>query len=80
MKVKDLISELQKLSPEHEIYAICDDVEITNNAKVAEVFSVDYVNSHLVATSRGDDGKPVINLFPEEKGRMVGIIKLTTDF
>ncbi|WP_407412480.1 hypothetical protein [Acinetobacter sp.] len=60
MKVKELIAELQKLNPEHNIYAVCEDQELVGNHKLFEVFMLESVNSAKFIGKRDANDMPVI--------------------
>lgn len=60
MKVKELITELQKLNPEQTVYAICEDEELVGDEKMSEVFMLDTVTTAKFTGTRDSEGMPVI--------------------
>ena len=80
MKVKDLIKELEKLNPEHDVFILSDDEQITKGKNLAEVFDIKDVSTASVLMGRDEQYKPKFEFFPKEHGRDVCFINFTTDF
>ncbi|BBR72497.1 hypothetical protein [Acinetobacter baumannii] len=79
MKVKDLISELQKLDQNLEVYFLTEDEEVTKGKKLVEVFGFKDVHTSSVTTKRNPDAIFEFTFFPEENGRDVAFINFTKD-
>ncbi|HIW22008.1 MAG TPA: hypothetical protein H9887_08340 [Candidatus Dorea intestinavium] len=80
MKVKDLIKELEKLNPEHDIYVLSDDEKITKGKNIAEVFDITDISTARVLAGRDNENKPKFEFFPVENGKDICFINFTTDF
>lgn len=57
MKVKELIAELQKLDPEQNVLAICEDEDLVGRGKGLEYFYVDSVSVARATSHRIDIGE-----------------------
>ncbi|USA53855.1 hypothetical protein NDN13_01295 [Acinetobacter sp. C32I] len=77
MKVKDLISELQNLDQDLELYFLTEDEEVTKGKKLVEVFGFKDVHTSSVTTKRNLDSSFEFTFFPEENGREVAFINFT---
>lgn len=76
MTLKELLSKLNDLPPEHEVLCYCED-EIRSSA--SPVFDVIGVTPMEVESSRGDDEVVRLRFGKSEVSRPVVLIEITAD-
>jgi len=69
MKVKELITELQKLDPEQTVLAICEDKDILRKGQLFETFWVESASAVRAEASRVDIGEVAFKFgeYPETR-------------
>jgi hypothetical protein len=80
MKVKDLVSRLQKYSQDHELVFVCDDPGVLKK-QVPIVLDMDNLSEGYVVTSRSNDGVILINAVAHDApmARKVLLLEVTGD-
>ena len=80
MKVKELITELQKLNPNQEVYAYVEDEFMDAKKNAFGFFSVDGVGETKATLSRDGQRKPQISFGDGQSGQQLAIVSLIADF
>ncbi|USW94157.1 hypothetical protein NHF39_22900 [Pseudomonas proteolytica] len=80
MKVKDLIEELQKLDPNLQVLAVCEDEGVVVSGYFVRPFEVTEVSAVSVEIERDDEGRRTMCSVPAEDGRQFAVIEITSVF
>ncbi len=80
MKVKDLISELEKIDPNLEIYGYSEDESIATAKKPFRFFFVDSVSINLATLSRDANGSPQAKFDSSPGSQKLALITMVADF
>ncbi|RON82431.1 hypothetical protein BK635_13090 [Pseudomonas chlororaphis] len=80
MKVKDLIEELQKLDPNLQILAACEDEGVVVPGYFVRPFEVTDASAASVEIDWDDEGRRTMCAVPAEDGQQFAIIEITSIF
>ncbi|MCV4285109.1 hypothetical protein [Pseudomonas capsici] len=80
MKVKELIEQLQKLDPNLDVYATCEDPGILGENQLVRPFDIVEASAVEVELSRDESRRPQISTVVAGEGRKRAIIEITADF
>lgn len=80
MKVKELIAELQKLDPDLQVFAACEDEGVVVPGYLVRPFEVSEASAVSIAIDWDDKGRRTMCAVPPEDGRKFAIIDITSVF
>ena len=80
MKVKDLIEQLQKLDPNLQVLAACEDEGVVVPGYFVRPFEVTEVSSVSVEIGSDDEGRRTMCAVPVEDGQKFAVIEITSVF
>ncbi|VVP66143.1 hypothetical protein [Pseudomonas fluorescens] len=80
MKVKDLINQLQKLDPNLQVLAACEDEGVVVQGYVVRPFEVTEVSSVSIEIDSDDEGRRTMCSVPVEDGQKFAVIEITSVF
>lgn len=80
MKVKDLIEQLQKLDPNLQVLAACEDEGVVVPGYFVRPFEVTEVTSVSVEIDSDDKGRRAMCAVPVENGQKYAVIEITSVF
>lgn len=80
MKVKDLIEQLQKLDPNLQVLAACEDEGVVVPGYFVRPFVVTEVTSVSVEIDSDDKGRRTMCAVPIEDGQKFAVIEITSVF
>lgn len=80
MKVKDLIEQLQKLDPNLQVLAACEDEGVVVPGYFVRPFEVTEVTSVSVEIDSDDKGRRTMRAVPIEDGQKFAVIEITSVF
>lgn len=80
MKVKDLIEQLQKLNPNLQVLAACEDEGVVVPGYFVRPFEVTEVSSVSVEINSDDEGRRTMCAVPVEDGQKFAVIEITSVF
>jgi hypothetical protein len=80
VKVKELIEALQKLDPNLQVLAACEDEGVVVPGSFVRPFEVVDASAVSVEIERDDQGRRTICSVPAEDGQLFAVIDITSVF
>ena len=80
MKVKDLSEQLQKLDPNLQVLAACEDEGVVVPGYFVRPFEVTEASAVSVEIEWDDEGRRTMCAVPAEDGRQFAVIEITSAF
>ena len=80
MKVKDLVASLQKLDPNLDVYAYCEDEFMDSSKPGFAFYMVDSVDQTRAVLSRDDARKPQVTFGDDKHAQSIAIVSFIADY
>ncbi len=80
MKVKELITQLQKVDPNLHVMCYAEYEEGPDGSNVTRIFEIDHVSASEAERSRDKEGEPRLTFGRTDRSEKITFINLLSDF